>query len=63
MSTNPRRRLFASIFWAVLLALVLFDWVRGAARHDRFDEPMPWALGSGTSSAAKGAHCTAAPRK
>ena len=27
------------------------------------DEPLPWALGSGRSDAAKGAHCTAAPRK
>jgi hypothetical protein len=54
---------FAAIFWILLTLLVLGDWVRGATLHNRFDEPAPWALGSGSSSAAKGAHCTAVPRK
>jgi hypothetical protein len=64
MTTTPHRRtLFAAIFWGLLVLFVLVDWGRGAALHDRFDEPLPWALGSGSSSAAKGAHCAAAPRK
>jgi len=62
MSTG-RRTVFAATFWALLGVLVLADWVRGAPRHNRFDEPLPWALGSGSGSAEKGAHCTAAPRK
>jgi hypothetical protein len=58
-----RRALLAAFFWSVLALFVVVDEWRGFARHDRFDEPMPWALGSGSSDAAKGAHCTAAPRK
>jgi hypothetical protein len=63
VGTLQRRTLFGAIFWVLVSLLVLADWMRGAPRHNRFDEPMPWALGSGSSSAAKGAHCTAAPRK
>ena len=63
MSDARRRTVFAAIFWALLTLLVLGDWVRGAPLHNRFDEPTPWALGSGSTSAAKGAHCTAVPRK
>jgi hypothetical protein len=59
--TAHRRSVLAAIFWALLVFFVLLDWVRGAALHNRFDEPHPWALGSGSSSAAKGAHCAAAP--
>jgi len=62
MATSQRRTTFAATFWALLVLLVLADWWRGAPLHNRFDEPLPWALGSGSSSAAKGAHCTAAPR-
>lgn len=61
--TLSRRSVLATIFWALLVLLVLIDWVRGAALHNRFDEPHPWALGSGSSSAAKGAHCAAAPAR
>lgn len=60
--TLSRRSVLATIFWALLVLLVLIDWVRGAALHNRFDEPHPWALGSG-SSAAKCAHCAAAPAR
>lgn len=63
MSTPQRRTAFAAIFWVVFMLLVLADWVRGAPLHDRFDEPLPWALGSGSGPAVKGAHCTAAPRR
>ena len=62
MDTPQRRTAFAAIFWVVLVLLVLADWVRGAPLHNRFDEPLPWALGSGIGS-DKGAHCTAAPGK
>jgi hypothetical protein len=61
--TGERRLLFAGLFWVALLLFVVFDQWCSFARHERFDEPMPWALGSGASDAAKGAHCTAAPRK
>jgi len=57
------RIVFAALFWVIFGMLVLADWVRCAPRHNRFDEPLPWALGSGSGSAGKGAHCTAAPRK
>lgn len=63
MATSQRRTVFAAVFWALLGLLVLVDWVRGAPKHNRFDEPAPWAFGSGSSSAAKGAHCAAPPRK
>ena len=63
MTASQRRPILAVAFWSVLALLVVADWVRGAPLHNRFDEPLPWALGSGSSSAAKGAHCTAAPRK
>ena len=63
MTQTQRRTVYAAIFWVVFIALVLLDWVRGAPLHDRFDAPAPWALGSGTSAAAKGAHCAALPRK
>jgi len=58
-----RRTAFAMAFWALLGLFVFVDWVRGAPLHNRFDEPLPWALGSGSGAAEKGAHCTAAPRK
>ncbi len=61
--TLSRRFLMAAVFWAALAAFVFGDAVRGLPNHDRFDEPAPWALGSGKNDAAKGAHCTAAPVK
>jgi hypothetical protein len=63
MGTARPRIVLAAIFWVIFGVLVLADWVHGAPQHNRFDEPLPWALGSGSGSAAKGAHCTAAPRK
>jgi hypothetical protein len=61
MAANARRTAFAAVFWTLLVLFVLVDRWRGAPLHNRFDEPAPWALGSGTSDAAMGAHCTAAP--
>ena len=63
MTATRRHVFFAAVFWALLVLFVFGDGWRGLAQHDRFDEPAPWALGSGTSDASKGAHCTAAPRK
>ena len=63
MTTTSRRGLLGTLFWALLVLLVVVDTWRGAPLHNRFDEPFPWGLGSGTSDAAKGAHCTAVPRK
>jgi hypothetical protein len=48
----------AAVFWALLLAFVVFDWTR-APQRNRFDEPPPFAIGSGPASS--GAHCAAAP--
>jgi hypothetical protein len=48
----------AAVFWALLLAFVVFDWHR-APQRNRFDEPPPFALGSGPVSGA--GHCAAAP--
>ncbi|HTT11871.1 MAG TPA: hypothetical protein VMG60_13335 [Burkholderiaceae bacterium] len=62
MSTTQRRSLLAILFWVVLVVLVLADRVHGAPRHDRFDAPLPRALGSG-SVRAQGAHCMVAPRR
>ena len=50
--------LMAAVFWALLLAFVVFDW-RRAPQRNRFDEPPPFALGSGPVSGA--GHCAAAP--
>lgn len=46
------------VFWALLLAFVVFDWLRAPPRN-RFDEPPPFALGSGPVSGA--GHCAAPP--
>ena len=62
MAATTWRPILATVFWVALVVLVLIDGWRGAPFHNRFDEPLPWALGSGSSDAAKGAHCTAAPR-
>lgn len=48
----------AAAFWALLLAFVVFDWTR-APQRNRFDEPPPFAIGSGPASGA--GHCAAAP--
>lgn len=48
----------AAVFWALLIAFVVFDWLRAPERN-RFDEPPPFAIGSGPASG--GAHCAAAP--
>ncbi len=48
----------AAVFWALLIAFVVFDWLR-APQRNRFDEPPPFAIGSGPASG--GAHCAAAP--
>ena len=47
-------------FWALLLAFVVFDWLRAPPRN-RFDEPPPFALGSGPVSGA--GHCAAPPQR
>ncbi|HXF45555.1 MAG TPA: hypothetical protein VNK91_05495 [Burkholderiaceae bacterium] len=61
MATAQRRVWLAALFWALLLAFVVLDWVRSGARHNPFDEPPVVAIGSGGGAAAKGAHCAAAP--
>jgi len=48
----------AAAFWALLIAFVVIDWLR-APQRNRFDEPPPFAIGSGPASG--GAHCAAAP--
>ena len=48
----------AGVFWALLIAFVVFDWTR-APQRNRFDEPPPFAIGSGPVSGA--GHCAAAP--
>jgi hypothetical protein len=48
----------AAVFWALLVAFVVVDWTR-APQRNRFDEPPPFAIGSGPASG--GAHCAAAP--
>jgi hypothetical protein len=48
----------AAVFWALLIAFVVFDWSR-APQRNRFAEPPPFAIGSGPASG--GAHCAAAP--
>lgn len=48
----------AAAFWLLLIAFVVFDWTR-APQRNRFDEPPPFAIGSGPASG--GAHCAAAP--
>lgn len=48
----------AAAFWALLVAFVVFDWTRSPQRN-RFDEPPPFAIGSGPATG--GAHCAAAP--
>jgi hypothetical protein len=60
----PVRRIWlAAAFWLLFGVLLVFDWNRGSAARNRFDEPAPWALGSGKGPAAQGAHCAAVPRK
>ena len=48
----------AAVFWVLLLAFVTFDWTRSPQRN-RFDEPSPFAIGSGPVSGA--GHCAAPP--
>jgi len=48
----------AAIFWVLLVAFVVLDWLR-APQRNRFDEPPPLAIGSGPVSGA--GHCAAAP--
>jgi hypothetical protein len=48
----------AAVFWALLAAFVVFDWMR-APQRNRFDEPPPFAIGSGPVSGA--GHCAAPP--
>lgn len=48
----------ASVFWLLLLAFVIIDWQR-APQRNRFDEPAPFALGSGPVAGA--GHCAAIP--
>jgi len=48
----------AAVFWALLIAFVVFDWTRTPQRN-RFDDPPPFAIGSGPVSGA--GHCAAAP--
>lgn len=45
-------------FWLLLVAFVVFDWLR-APQRSRFDEPPPFAIGSGPVSGA--GHCAAPP--
>jgi hypothetical protein len=61
MPTKRRPFALATLFWVLLVLFVLVDAAAGARFHNRFDEPWPWALGSGRNDGAKGAHCTAAP--
>jgi len=62
MSSEPPRAAPAAamtaFFWLLLIGFVVFDWTR-APQRNRFDEPPPFALGSGPASG--GAHCAAAP--
>lgn len=48
----------AAVFWVLLVAFVVVDWLR-APQRNRFDEPTPFALGSGP--AGGGGHCASAP--
>jgi hypothetical protein len=50
--------IMTAVFWALLLTFVVVDW-RRAPQRNRFDEPPPFALGSGPVSGA--GHCAAAP--
>jgi len=63
MSATPSGRFapaaaMAAVFWALLVAFVIVDWLR-APQRNRFDEPTPFAIGSGPVSNA--GHCAAAP--
>lgn len=53
----PAKRM-ALVFWTLLVAFVVYDWLRAPSRN-RFDEPPPFALGSGPVSGA--GHCAGAP--
>lgn len=61
MSSEPPRAAPAAamtaLLWLLLLGFVAFDWTRTPQRN-RFDEPPPFALGSGPATG--GAHCAAA---
>jgi hypothetical protein len=48
----------ALAFWLLLAAFVVFDWLH-APQRNRFDEPPPFAIGSGPVSGA--GHCAAVP--
>ena len=48
----------ALVFWLLLAAFVVFDWLHAPPRN-RFDEPPPFAIGSGPVSGA--GHCAAPP--
>jgi hypothetical protein len=51
----------AAVFWTLLIAFVVADWLR-APQRNRFDEPPPFAIGS-SGPAGGGGHCAAAPGK
>ncbi len=55
-----RRALWIALFWALLLGLVVLDYVAAPTPHDFFAEPPPWALGHEPSG--RGGHCSSAPR-
>ncbi len=48
--------LFAAIFWAATIGLLVLDWTRSTP-HNRFDEPLPWQLGQEKVEGA--GHCAA----
>ncbi|HTN50349.1 MAG TPA: hypothetical protein VMK32_13050 [Burkholderiaceae bacterium] len=54
-----RALVFAAIFWAAGVLLLVADWARSTP-HNRFDEPPPWQLGQEKVEGA--GHC-AAPLK
>jgi hypothetical protein len=57
--TRPTLRAarFAAIFWGLLTAFIIFDWLHSTP-HDRFNEPPPWALNQPPQEDG-GAHCSA----
>ncbi len=50
----------AWLLWLVVLLLLALDW-RASVPHQRFQEPMPLALGHGPAPDAS--HCSAAPTR
>lgn len=56
---NAPAAAMAAIFWLMLTIFVVADWLRTSPQRNRFDEPPPFAIGSGP--AGGGGHCAAAP--